>query len=157
MLAEAAIVAAVALVVVAFVVHAYLLQQAAHNASREPTYLGSLPRERITVNGMEYRMLVAGTQSSMSAGLMNTTVDELDDLNVSGMIFVFGKAGIQCFWMKNTQIPLEQAWVANGTVTSTYNAIPYSTSSVCGYGNDVLEFPRTLVNVGDTVTAANQT
>ena len=49
-----------------------------------------------------------------------------------GMLFVFPQAGKQCFWMKNTLIPLSIAFVADdGRVVNTDEMQPQTTVSHC--------------------------
>ena len=49
-----------------------------------------------------------------------------------GMLFVFEQASEQCFWMKNTLIPLTAAFVADdGTIVNLADMKPQSTDSHC--------------------------
>ncbi len=49
-----------------------------------------------------------------------------------GMIFVFDQAGQQCFWMKNTLLPLTAAFVADdGTIVNMADMKPQTTDSHC--------------------------
>ena len=49
-----------------------------------------------------------------------------------GMIFVFEQASEQCFWMKNTLLPLTAAFVADdGTIVNTADMKPQTTDSHC--------------------------
>ena len=49
-----------------------------------------------------------------------------------GMIFVFEQASEQCFWMKNTLLPLTAAFVADdGTIVNTADMKPETTDSHC--------------------------
>ncbi len=49
-----------------------------------------------------------------------------------GMLFVFEQAGKQCFWMKNTLIPLTAAFVADdGTIVNLADMKPLVTDSHC--------------------------
>ena len=49
-----------------------------------------------------------------------------------GMLFVFEQAGKQCFWMKNTLIPLTAAFVADdGTIVNLADMKPQVTDSHC--------------------------
>jgi len=49
-----------------------------------------------------------------------------------GMLFVFEQAGEQCFWMKNTLLPLTAAFVADdGTIVNTVDMKPETTDSHC--------------------------
>jgi uncharacterized membrane protein (UPF0127 family) len=107
----------------------------------EEAYLRALPSENITIGGTEYKVLIANTLATEETGLMNATPAELHSIGAAGMMFVFGAYGDLCFWMENTEMPLEQAWITNDTVWESYNASAYSTNTVCNYGSEVLEVP----------------
>ena len=49
-----------------------------------------------------------------------------------GMLFVFEQPGVQCFWMKNTLIPLTAAFVADdGTIVNLADMQPHDETSHC--------------------------
>ena len=49
-----------------------------------------------------------------------------------GMLFVFEQPSQQCFWMKNTLLPLTAAFVADdGTIVNLANMRPQTTDSHC--------------------------
>jgi uncharacterized membrane protein (UPF0127 family) len=49
-----------------------------------------------------------------------------------GMLFVFEQAAQQCFWMKNTLLPLTAAFVADdGTIVNLVDMQPQTTDSHC--------------------------
>jgi uncharacterized membrane protein (UPF0127 family) len=49
-----------------------------------------------------------------------------------GMLFVFERKGIQCFWMKNTLIPLSIAFIDDdGTIVNTDEMKPQTLDSHC--------------------------
>lgn len=49
-----------------------------------------------------------------------------------GMLFIFEQASVQCFWMRNTLIPLTAAFVADdGTVVNLVDMKPMSDESHC--------------------------
>ena len=49
-----------------------------------------------------------------------------------GMLFVFEHAAVQCFWMKNTLLPLTAAFVADdGTMVNMADMQPETTDSHC--------------------------
>ncbi len=49
-----------------------------------------------------------------------------------GMLFVFDEAGVQCFWMKNTLLPLTAAFVAeDGTIVNLEDMKPQTLESHC--------------------------
>ena len=49
-----------------------------------------------------------------------------------GMLFAFDRPGVQCFWMKNTILPLTAAFVADdGTIVNLADMQPQTTDSHC--------------------------
>lgn len=71
---------------------------------------------------------VARTPLQRSIGLMNRPTMGGNE----GMLFVFEAAGQQCFWMKNTLLPLSIAFLADdGTVVNIEDMQPQTTDSHC--------------------------
>ena len=71
---------------------------------------------------------VAATPEQRSTGLMFRTEMPVNE----GMLFVFEQASQQCFWMKNTLIPLTAAFVADdGTLVNLVDMKPQSLDSHC--------------------------
>jgi hypothetical protein len=49
-----------------------------------------------------------------------------------GMLFVFDQPSVQCFWMKNTLLPLTAAFVADdGTIVNLADMKPQTEDSHC--------------------------
>lgn len=93
-----------------------------------------------------YLAYVATTPTEQQQGYMNATsigdckgYPSSYDTPCIGMIFEFTNNSNECFWMKNTKLPLKQAWISNSVVTYIYNATPYSTAAICHTGEQVLE------------------
>ena len=71
---------------------------------------------------------VAATPSQREIGLMFRKEMRPSE----GMLFVFDEAVQQCFWMKNTLLPLTAAFVADdGTIVNLADMKPQSTDSHC--------------------------
>ncbi len=71
---------------------------------------------------------VAVTPQEHAIGLMHRTGMGANE----GMLFVFDRPGVQCFWMKNTLIPLAVAFVADdGTVVNLDEMKPQTLDSHC--------------------------
>ena len=71
---------------------------------------------------------VAATPEQRSTGLMFRR----DMPQSEGMLFVFEQASQQCFWMKNTVLPLTAAFVADdGTIVNLADMKPQTTESHC--------------------------
>ena len=137
-----------------FTYHPYF----AHARISEPAYLGSLPRGTITISSQQYTVLLALDGSAWQQGLMNASESDLLQSGAIGMLFVFPSNSIRCFWMENTPMQLRQAWIANNIMAYVYNATPYSTASVCHYGDYVLEVPASYnitLHAGSRATLQN--
>lgn len=70
------------------------------------------------------------TPYSVSKGLMN-----IREMSRSvGAFFVFDKAGLHKFWMKDTYIPLDIIWISEEGIVSEIieNATPHDTTSIGG-------------------------
>ena len=71
---------------------------------------------------------VARTPEQHSIGLMFRESMPAND----GMLFVFGQAGEQCFWMKNTLLPLSVAFISDdGSITNIEAMKPLTLDSHC--------------------------
>ena len=75
-----------------------------------------LPTTTLGISFYNIKAEVAQTERQREIGLMYRTSMGPND----GMIFVFERAGTQCFWMKNTLMPLSVAFVdEDGTIVNT--------------------------------------
>nr|WP_256359849.1 DUF192 domain-containing protein [Neisseria sp. WF04] len=71
---------------------------------------------------------LASTYHRRQTGLMHRTDMPADE----GMLFVFPQTAIQCFWMKNTPLPLTAAFVAaDGTIVNLADMQPFSGQNHC--------------------------
>jgi uncharacterized membrane protein (UPF0127 family) len=74
------------------------------------------------------RAELAQTDAQRSIGLMHRR----EMASHEGMLFVFDQPGVQCFWMKNTLLPLSIAFLADdGTVVNIADMKPQSLDSHC--------------------------
>ena len=87
-----------------------------------------LERTRLSAGMHLIDAQVAATQAQRMTGLMHRT-----DMPVhEGMLFVFEQSAQQCFWMKDTLIPLSAAFIADdGTIVNIADMKPHSTQSHC--------------------------
>ncbi|MGC8647940.1 MAG: DUF192 domain-containing protein [Candidatus Micrarchaeia archaeon] len=93
-------------------------------------------------NTLHGNVYIATSLQQLYRGYMNSTSigNCSGEGDCIGMLFIFENQSEECFWMKNTIIPLRQLWISqNGIVTYAYNASPYSTKTVCAVGRYVLE------------------
>lgn len=71
---------------------------------------------------------VAQTPEEHSIGLMFRKSMPTND----GMIFIFDRPGQQCFWMKNTLLPLSVAFVSDdGSIANIEHMLPQTLDSHC--------------------------
>jgi len=87
-----------------------------------------LPRIKITAGIYLIDTQMASTPQQREIGLMLREQMPPSE----GMLFVFDRLGEQCFWMKNTLIPLTAAFVADdGRIVNLADMKPHSTESHC--------------------------
>ena len=87
-----------------------------------------LQRTSITAGMHLIDAQVAQTPEQRQIGLMLRK----DMPQREGMIFIFNEPGQQCFWMKNTLLPLTAAFVADdGTIVNTADMTPQTTDPHC--------------------------
>ena len=89
-----------------------------------------LDLQRTTLNAGMYQITaqVALTPQQRQIGLMHRK----DMPQPEGMLFIFEEPSVQCFWMKNTLLPLTAAFVADdGTIVNLADMKPQTTDSHC--------------------------
>jgi uncharacterized membrane protein (UPF0127 family) len=95
-------------------------------AQSEPQ--SNLPRTKITAGMYLIDTQVAATPEQRATGLMFRPQMPSGE----GMLFVFEAPSEQCFWMKNTLLPLTAAFVADdGTIVNMADMKPQTTNSHC--------------------------
>ena len=88
----------------------------------------NLPRIQLQAGMHQMDVQVAATPLQREIGLMNRT----EMPHHEGMLFVFEQASQQCFWMKNTLLPLTAAFLADdGTIVNLADMKPQTTDSHC--------------------------
>jgi hypothetical protein len=87
-----------------------------------------LPRIKITAGMFLIDTQVAASPEQRSTGLMFRQQMPQSE----GMLFIFDHPSEQCFWMKNTLLPLTAAFVADdGTIVNLADMKPQTTESHC--------------------------
>lgn len=87
-----------------------------------------LTRVKLTAGMHLIDAQVAATAHERAIGLMFRK----DMAANEGMLFVFDQPGVQCFWMKNTLLPLTAAFLTDdGTVVNLVDMKPQSLDSHC--------------------------
>lgn len=88
----------------------------------------NLPRITLKAGMHLIQAQVAATPEQQATGLMHRTEMPANE----GMLFVFGQPAAQCFWMKNTLLPLTAAFIADdGTIVNLADMQPRSLESHC--------------------------
>jgi uncharacterized protein len=88
----------------------------------------NLPVVELRAGSYSIRAQVAATPEQRSVGLMHRR----DMPQHEGMLFVFEQPSVQCFWMKNTLLPLSIAFLADdGTVVNVADMKPQALDSHC--------------------------
>ena len=99
------------------------------NASQaQNTAQMDLPRTKLSAG-----IHLIDTQLATNAEQRATGLMFRKEMPVSeGMLFVFEQASQQCFWMKNTLLPLTAAFIADdGTIVNLADMKPQTTDSHC--------------------------
>ena len=87
-----------------------------------------LPRTTLKAGMHLIQAQVASTPQQRAVGLMHRADMPANE----GMLFVFEQPAVQCFWMKNTLLPLTAAFVQDdGTVVNLADMQPQSLDSHC--------------------------
>ncbi len=88
----------------------------------------NLPRIKIGAGMHLIDTQLATTPQQRATGLMFRKEMPASE----GMLFIFEQASEQCFWMKNTVMPLTAAFVADdGTLVNLVDMKPLTTESHC--------------------------
>ncbi len=88
----------------------------------------TLPVRVLTAGMYRIQAEVASTDATRTRGLMFRK--ELAPN--SGMLFVFEQPSMQCFWMRNTLLPLSIAFILDdGTITNIADMAPMTENSHC--------------------------
>jgi uncharacterized membrane protein (UPF0127 family) len=97
--------------------------------AQSPTAAQSgLPVVKLTAGIHVIRAELANTDSSRRTGLMfRKSLPDND-----GMLFVFDAPEVQCFWMRNTPLPLSIAFIADdGAIVNIEDMAPQSDDTHC--------------------------
>ena len=87
-----------------------------------------LPRVQLTAGMHRIDAQVAQRDEERMVGLMFRK----EMPQYEGMLFVFEQPSVQCFWMKNTLLPLTAAFIADdGTIVNLADMKPQTTDSHC--------------------------
>ena len=97
-------------------------------SSKRVEELDKLGTVRLSIKQQLFELWIADDVSEQTQGLMFVTAERmaaLEDGTERGMIFAFDRAHTLNFWMKNTIIPLDIAYLdSKGVVVATYTMAP---------------------------------
>lgn len=111
------------------------------------------PDQLLKVNNKTYHLLVASTPTEQTKGL----ADRASLPPNEGMLFVFTKPAVQCFWMKDMHFSIDMVWV------NTQKHIVHIQPNVSPSTYPEIFCPNTLaqyvleLNAGQVQTASLQT
>jgi uncharacterized membrane protein (UPF0127 family) len=110
-----------------FCITLFLAALALNSAGQDSPQI-NLPRIKLQAGMYQIDTQVAQTSEQRSIGLMFRAEMPQHE----GMLFVFEQPAKQCFWMKNTLLPLTAAFVADdGTIVNLVDMQPQTTDSHC--------------------------
>ena len=96
---------------------------------KEPNTLDKMATEIVRIGDTPFQVWIARTSDETARGLMFVTKEEmvpLDDGTERGMLFLFNYDRSTGFWMRNTIIPLDVAFIrSDGTIVNTHTMAPY--------------------------------
>ena len=122
----AAVLATALLLVAAAAVQAQAPARLAPSGSPGPQL--ALPRVELSAGMHRIEAQVAQAPHERQIGLMNRRTMAQHE----GMLFIFEQPATQCFWMKNTLLPLTAAFVADdGTIVNLADMQPLVEDSHC--------------------------
>lgn len=114
------------MVVVIWMVWAGVVHADPPTMSDKPQH--DLPRATLRAGRHQISVQLAVTPVQRQIGLMHRTDMPYNE----GMLFIFEEAGVQCFWMRNTKLPLTAAFVADdGTIVNMADMQPMSDEQHC--------------------------
>ena len=97
-------------------------------AANVPPAQMNLPRTHLSTGMYRIEVQVAASDASRQIGLMNRASMPENE----GMLFVFDRPNVQCFWMRNTLLPLTAAFIDDsGTVVNLADMKPQTEDNHC--------------------------
>lgn len=98
------------------------------SAWAQPVPQFNLERMPLTIGMYRIDAQLAATPQQRETGLMmRPSMPQAE-----GMLFAFDRPGVQCFWMKNTLLPLTAAFLADdGRIVNLADMKPQTTDSHC--------------------------
>jgi uncharacterized membrane protein (UPF0127 family) len=109
--------------IICFFIFGFLIQSSFAQAAQM-----NLARTQLSIGMFQIDAQIAQTSEQREIGLMNRpTMPQAE-----GMLFIFNEPSKQCFWMKNTLLPLTAAFIADdGTIVNLVDMEPQTLNSHC--------------------------
>ena len=99
----------------------------------EPNALEQMPTDTVRIKDHAFQAWIAAGAEEVERGLMYVTKEEmapLEDGTERGMLFVFGYERSTGFWMRNTIIPLDIAFIReDGVIVTIHTMAPFDERS----------------------------
>ncbi|MCK4657936.1 MAG: DUF192 domain-containing protein [Phycisphaerae bacterium] len=90
--------------------------------------LDAMPTDTVRINDHEFRVWIADDPQEVTQGLMFVTKEQMSPLpdgTDRGMLFLFDYDRTTGFWMRNTIIPLDIAFIgADGAIVTIHTMAP---------------------------------
>lgn len=91
--------------------------------------LASLEQVTVSLADTNFQLWVMDTESKRQEGLMSVSASDVGDNQ--GMLFAFPDSQVRYFWMKNTGLPLDIAYLdSSGKVVSISQMQPFSLDAI---------------------------
>lgn len=99
-----------------------------HSVAQTLYPIATLPTKPLQIGMFVIQAEIASTPFTRTQGLMYRTQLEPNQ----GMLFIFDQPGVQCFWMKNTLIPLTAAFINDqGQIVNMADMTPQTDTPHC--------------------------
>ncbi len=109
--------------IICFFIFGFLIQSSFAQAAQM-----NLARTQLSIGMFQIDAQIAQTSEQREIGLMNRPAMP----QAEGMLFIFNEPSKQCFWMKNTLLPLTAAFIADdGTIVNLVDMEPQTLNSHC--------------------------
>ena len=93
---------------------------------------------QLSINNATFDIEIASTTLEQTRGLSFRPSLGAND----GMLFIFGAGGVQSFWMKDMNFPLDMIWISGTTVVGFAQNVPAPASSTALWSLPVYTSPN---------------
>ena len=111
-----------------------LLTACSSGGGEEESVFSDLEVVTLISGPARFRVWIADSNASRARGLMDATADDLEPLadgTARGMLFVFPVSQSVSFWMKDTEVPLDLAYLdESGRILEVHALLPLDLTPV---------------------------